>query len=472
MSEDRMPVNISEEELRAVLDVPVRAHVRVSGMGGIHPKVVAKDLEAVKRCKTIEAVVHTMEEVKNRWQTLGIFRDVQYNLEPTQDGADNDICVAISVVKCMPKKSLGVFTTDTSLPEVTVALENVFGGRYSFKGNYIPPASRVHALSFSLLSNVPYIGQRAEYYLGRRTETKAFSLASGEKVEEIKATTRNQKSGLASELTVGFQRRAMLTKDRGEIPVDLLPDFSLTNKGYVRHELSVSSGAYHANPDLYNMYPLPISGRDLSLANEFAGGPAGGDFCFLKTEAQMTKYWPLGPFLSMQLSAKLAGIYPFGGSRIPLNDRLFLSTCHVRGFKSIGPSTLDLGRETGRFAATGGNALWASSMSLNFPFLFFPNNGVASMHLFANAGNLQTIDTREALCDWYKWLRTSACSVGAGIVITRIPLFGIAPSGRFELNISVPLGIDKNGHITTGSGSPKLFDRVRFGLVWSSNYTI
>ncbi|CAJ1010346.1 putative Surface antigen [Leishmania naiffi] len=464
-------VNICEDDLKVAMKMPIRAHVRLVGIEKTHPNVVARDLETIKRCLTIQEAVEAITEIRSRWISAGIFRSVQYNFEPTADGNQNDICVRLDVVEEKPKKSIGVFTTDTSIPEITVALENILGGRYSVKGNYIPPATRVHSISFSFLSNVPLIGQSAEYYIGRKTENKTYHLANSERVEEVKATTTNRKGKLATEFSVGFQRRTLLTKHMKSIPAEDVADFSATDKGYVRHQLTITDVAHHANPFLYNMYPLPIYGTQISFCNEFAGGPVGGDFSFLKSEFQGSKYIPLGPFFSMQFSAKLAGIYPFFGSRIPLNDRLFLSNCHVRGFKSVGPSTLDWGGNISRFAATGGNALWATSLSLNFPFLFFPNNGIASMHLFANAGHVRMTDSLDALKDAYRWLRDCACSIGAGIVITRIPIFGIAPSGRFELNMSIPLGIDKQGNVVCRNGRKSLFDRFRFGLVWSSNFS-
>ncbi|KPA80566.1 putative mitochondrial Tob55 [Leptomonas pyrrhocoris] len=463
------PVNITKEEVEATLKVPIRAHVRLSGASNTHPLVVAKDLETIKRCGTMQEAVQTIIDVRSRWISMGIFRSVQYNFEPTKDGMENDVCVHIEVVEEKPKKSIGVFTTDTSIPEITVALENILGGRYSIKGNYIPPASRVHSISFSFLSNVPFIGQNAEYYIGRRTESKTYHLANAERIEEMKATTTNQKGKVASELSIGFQRRTLLSKHMKDIPAGDLPDFTATDKGYIRHQFTVTDVAHHANPFLYNMYPLPIYGSQVSLSSEFAGGLIGGEFSFIKNELQATKYVPLGPFFSLQLSCKLAGVYSFFGGRTPLNDRLFLSNCHVRGFKSVGPSTLDSGSPVSRFAATGGNALWATSASLNFPFLFFPDNGIAAMHLFANAGHLRMIDSMESMRDGYRWLRDCACSVGAGIVITRIPLFGVAPSGRFEVNISIPLGVDRDGNVVCRNGRKSLFDRFRFGLVWSSN---
>ncbi|KAK7200300.1 Tob55 [Novymonas esmeraldas] len=464
-------VNISEDDLRSAMKMPIRTHVRVLGLERTHPSVLARDLETIKRCRTMQDAVVAVTELRSRWISMGIFRSVQYNFEPTADGQSDDVCVRLDVVEEKPKKSIGVFTTDSSIPEITVALDNILGARYSVKGNYIPPASRIHSASFSFLSNVPFLGQSAEYYVGRRTENKTYHLANAERVEEVKATTTSRKGTLASELTVGFQRRTLLTKHTENVPPADSADFAATDKGYIRHQLTATNVAHHANPFLYNMYPLPIYGSQVSLCNEFAGGPAGGDFTFFKSEVQGSKYVPLGPFFSLQLSAKLAGIYPFFGGRIPLNDRLFLSNCHIRGFKSVGPSTLDWGQSVGRFAATGGNALWATSVSLNFPFLFFPNNGIASMHLFANAGNLRMVDSLDALKDGYRWLRECACSVGAGIVVTRIPLFGVAPSGRFELNMSVPIGVDKEGNFVFRNGRKSLFDRFRFGLVWSSNFS-
>ncbi|CCW59687.1 unnamed protein product [Phytomonas sp. EM1] len=471
MERKSLPVKINENDIKAALDVKIRPHVRIVGALNTHPKVIANDLEAIKKCDSIQAVTAAMEEIKNRWANLGIFRTVNYNFEPTQNGEENDVCVRIDVEESKPKKSIGVFTTDSSLPEVTIAFENVLGGRYSIKGNYIPPASRVHSLSFSLLSNVPFIGQNAEYYIGRRTESKAFHAANAEHIEEVKATTQTRKFGILSDLTIGFQQRTLVAKNKSSLPETLLCDFRTTSKGYIRHELAFSRVAYHANMHLYNMYPLPIYGHNINLTNELAGSIMAGSFDFLRSEFQCCKYWPLGPFFSFQWSAKLAGIYPFMKSHIPLNDRLFLSNYHVRGFKSIGPSTLDFGPSQ-QFAATGGNALWATSLNLNFPLLFFPNNGLAAMHVFVNAGNLRMVETFRQFQDAYSWFRKCACSFGMGIVITRIPLFGISPSGRFELNLSVPLGIDKHGNIAFRNGDSNIFDKIKFGLVWSSNLSI
>ncbi|KEG13803.1 Tob55 [Trypanosoma grayi] len=470
---DSQEVRITEDDIERSLDIPVRTHVRIRGIQRIHPNVISRDVEAIKRSHTISEISNNMNEARARWARMGIFRSVNFNLEPTFDGEPNDVCVHIDVEESKATKSFGIFTTETVLPELTLSLENILGGRYSVSGNYIPPTSRTHAVSFSIRSNVPFLGQTGEYYIGKRDEAKTCHPATSEKVEEIRATTRNEKNGVLSDLSIGFQRRLLASKDKRDLGEDLLNDFTTTFKGYVKHELALSSAEYHANPFLCNMYPLPIRGGQISMKNELAGGPFGGQFTFLKSEVQTAKYWPLGSYCSFQWNTKLAGIWSYQQARIPLNDRLFLSTCHVRGFKSVGPSTMDIsGRDGGRFAATGGNALWATSISLNFPFLFFPNNGLAAMHLFANAGNLQMIDSKPELLDLTRWFRSCAASVGFGVVVTRIPLFGVSPNGRFELNFSIPVGIDRHGNISWRNGNKNLFERVKFGLTWSSALSI
>ncbi|RNF06990.1 putative Tob55 [Trypanosoma rangeli] len=466
-------VKISESDIDKIMDLPIRTHVRIRGIEKIHPRVISRDVEAIKRSQTIAEITNNMAEAKNRWVSMGFFNSVNFNLEPTYDGEANDVCVHIDVEEAKPKKSFGIFTTETVVPELTLSLENIFGGRYTLSGNYVPPTSRTHAASFSLISSAPFVGQVGEYYIGKRTENRVHHPATCERIEEIRATTKNIKRGFASEFSVGFQRRILVSKEKGHLNSDLLNDFSTTFKGYMRHELALSNVGYHADPFLANMYPLPIQGNQLSVKNELAGGPCGGQFTFFKSEIQAAKYWPLGPFCSLQWNTKLAGIWSYRQARIPLNDRLFLSNCHVRGFKSVGPSTLDNNQnEGGRFAATGGNALWASSISINFPFLLFPHNGLASMHLFANVGNLRMIQCQSELIDIGKWFRSCAASVGFGVVVTRIPLFGVAPSGRFELNFSLPVGIDRNWNVTWRNGNKNLFDHVKFGLTWSSAFSL
>lgn len=472
MSSNDAEENLYNNAVKRSLDVGITTHIRVVGLSRIHSSVLSKDLEAIKRCGTLREATISMEQAIQKWKEMGIFEDVKYFFQPTEDGERNDVCVQIEVVESRPKKSVGITTTDCAYPEVMVALENILGGRYSLKGTYIPSATRMHSIAFSLLSNTPFLGTSAVYSAEHHTEKKYFHLASAEKIFELKAVARNVKGGMSSEFTVGFQRRRLLPANKRDILGDDMLDFKTTHKGYIRHDIVMSRVQYHQHEYLYNMYPLPVSGTVLQVSNEIAGGAMGGDFSFFKSEFQRSKFWQLGPFASLHWSFRVGGIMTTDKNRIPLNDRLFLSSSHVRGFKSIGPSTLDRLTTASRFAATGGNALWASSVSLSFPFIGMPNNGFAAMHVFGNVGNLRMINSFSQLTDYWKWIRESACSIGAGIVITRIPLLGVQPSGRFELNFSIPLGVTRNGDITLRNGPSELFERVKFGLVWSSQTSL
>lgn len=461
-----------EEFISRSLDLRIVPHIRVNGLKRINTKVIEKDLEAVKHWSTLRDVTLALEEASEKWRSLGFFKDVKYFFQPMEESSPNDVCVNVEVTELPAQKQLSIMTTESAYPEINASLENIFGGRYSVKGSYISPASRMHAVSLSAVSNAPFLGNSGEYSLGHYTEKKNFHFASAERVFEVKAVGRNQKGCVGSEFTVGFQRRHLIPVNKEDILKEDMVDFGTTYKGYVRHNLTLSKVNYHNHPVLFQMYPLPISGTVIQLRNEVAGFKMGGDFNFFKSEVQGTKLWCLGPFFTLNWSTRLGAIvtdWRQPNTRVPLNDRLFLAGSHVRGFKAIGPSTLDRLNTASRFAAEGGNALWASSLSLSFPFIGFPQNGFAAMHVFANAGNLRQVRSFSQLTDYWKWFRECACSVGAGIVVTRIPLLGVLPSGRFEVNFAVPLGMTKNGDVTTRNGPSELFERVRFGLVWSSD---
>lgn len=463
---------LQDDAVLSSIDKPIVTHVRVGGLQRTHCSVIEKDLEAIKRCGTLRDVTSSMEQAINRWKSLGLFKDITYHFQPTSDGEKNDVCVQIDVTDTLrPVKSIGVMSTDSAYPEVNVSFDNFLGGRYSLKGSYICPASRLHSINFSLISNVPFFGANAEYSAGHRTEKKYFHLASSERVFDVKACSRNAKGKISSEFTIGAQRRKLVPVRKSEILGEDWLDFRSTHKAYMRHDFTYSNVKYNESQYLFDMYPLPVEGNMLHMDNE-AAGLTGGDFCFLKSQIQFSKFWRLSPFFYLNWNSRFGGIRSMsnGGQngRIPINDRLFLSGSHVRGFKSIGPSTLDRPSST-RFAATGGNALWASSIGVNFPFLGLPQNGFAAMHLFANAGNLRMINSFSQLTDCWKWIRETSCSIGGGIVITRLPLLGVLPSGRFELNASVPIGVTRNGELKFQNGPSELFDRVKFGLVWSSD---
>jgi outer membrane protein assembly factor BamA len=124
----------------------------------------------------------------------------------------------------------------------------------------------------------------------------------------------------------------------------------------------------------------------------------------------------------------------------------------------------------------GGNALVATSASINFPFPLYVNNGMLYSHVFCNAGALRYVHNWAAECAAggaamvERWRQALHVSFGIGLVFTRIPLVGISPNGRFEMNLAVPLSLVRGDRWVFGTGERprELFDRFRFSLVWSS----
>ena len=464
-------VVLTDKMMANIMDSPVTSHVRFTGLSRIHPRVIQYEVDEIQATESVFDSIQASETARQRWvDQLGLFKKVDFFFEPTKDGTARDMCVQMEVEERRPQRSVGVFTTETSMPEVRVMLRNILGGRYSVQANYVPPSGQSEAWSVSLLSNVPWMGRTAEYYAGLRRETHPMQVGELERIEEVKAVSRKDANGVNSSWTMGLQWRALASRDSATLPTAVIRDFTRQQKAYIEHKVSLDRTKTHRNPVLNSIYPLPVAGFDVHFTNELSGGILGGDTSIFRTSFQSSFYKLLHPLVSVHWGLRMGMASAVGSSHhVPIQDRHYLSYRHVRGYKALGPSLLDIDPvNTKRYGAMGGNTLWATSLSINFPFIGIPQNGLASLHLFANCGNLQNFST---LLEFKEGLKSFICSsdasVGAGIVVTRIPLLGVAPSGRFELNWSVPLHLGEDGKVNCAARNPHLFDRFKFGLVWS-----
>lgn len=459
-------VVITDAQWESLWELPVTVHTKFTGLTHTHPSVVAKDVASFRSSATIgEASLH-MQSALQHWNELGLFRSASFRFEPTVGGTSRDVCLHITVEEGRSKRTLSVTQSENgTAPAVTFGLRNVAGGRYSLEGSYVPPTIGQHSWSMSLISNVPWLGRTASYSVNLRTEQRTMLPVEVDRIQEVKMESR----GSDSAWTFGLRRLVSATRDPTAVPRSLLDSLVQHSKVFLRHELRSRRVRTHSDPDAYVRYPLPIGGQEATLSSETCG-ILGGFPCFQKCEFQGSKYWCPLPWLSLQWSLRLGIVVPLFGTSIPLADRLFLSWRHVRGYKSIGPTTLDLrpGEEpVSRLAATGGNTLWATSLSANMPFFLLPQNGLVATHCFVNVGNLKLVQSWGELTDVRKWWSTAAGSYGCGLVLTRLPLLGEMPFGRLEFNCSVPLSSLSGG----GGQTPldgRLFDRFKFGLVWTS----
>jgi hypothetical protein len=471
---------ISQQDVQTLLATQARIHVKFDGLQRIDPVVLQRRIASITSSQTVGQALGASEAALQEWKEAGFFRDgSSFHLEPfsesSQDVNSKDVLLCFDVEEARAQKSGGVFATESAVPEVRLALKNVFGGRYSAQLNYIPPASRLHSWTLSVQSRVPWIGTSAEYSVGAATEKKLLHPADVERIEEVKAVTFTEDS----KVTLGFQQRAMAARDQTRMPSSILSDFPKHTKGYLKYEVTMHRAAYRQHPVLYQMYPLPVGGFDAYMMSEVCGGLLGGSACFHKWECQLTRYWSLGHFLSMQSGLRVGTVSPFfPNAPVPLNDRFFLSQRHVRGYKSVGPSTFDDGVKAAdgglstRFAPTGGTAVIAGTTSLNFPLPFYPSNGMVAMHLFADGGALRMIRKFSEMIDWRQWWDASRFSVGGGLVLTRVPFVGAIPDGRFELNWSLPVRVEQWAPFklafSPSNRETRLFESLKFGLTWSS----
>eukprot|EP00744_Colponema_vietnamica_P013985 GILI01019601.1.p1 GENE.GILI01019601.1~~GILI01019601.1.p1 ORF type:complete len:491 (-),score=40.83 GILI01019601.1:43-1515(-) len=460
-------VNVTDAMINTLLDKRVSPYVHFSGLDKVHKSILMQEIQDISTSLTVKELFKATERARYRWMNIGVFNDVAVGFEPLADGSDTDICVHCHVSEKKPTKQLGVFTTDSSVPEITASLNNIWNSRYSISGKYIPPAARSHAASISLTSNVPLFGRTAEYYAGVKRDQRPMNLAQEESIEEVRITHNGVEPDSTSQFNIGLQRRKTASRDYQELPKVFQKELGEDYKAYVSHQYHASSEEYHQHPLLYSLYPLPVRGMSL-----FTSVEAAVDWAvrspMLRTDLQLTKHWLIHPLVTATWSTRL-GMAGSPSGHIPVNDRLYLGWRHVRGYRCIGPSTSDGPHEGCRFAATGGNALWATSLSLNFPMPFLPTNGLVTTHAFVDAGNNAYFkswhDVKSRAGDFFS---KASCSVGVGFVVAQIPFFGVLPSGRFEFNFALPISVDD----TTGGFSlrqTRLFDKWRFGLTWSSN---
>lgn len=456
----------------------IRPHVALEGLKRVQSGLLNKEVDRIRSCRSVGELLHLVEEGRDRWMRMGLFNKVDYNFEAvTTTSTTGDLLVKFFIDERKAKQEFSVFTSDSGAPELRFKLWNLLGRGYSVEANFVPKSQSAHSWHFSARTPNPWLGDHFEISCGINKNLFSLRPADGERVEELKATLESHRKNSSQALVWGWNRRQLAARDPHTLPPKVSRDIGpLTQKVFLRHEYRFSRVFHHVHPLLYQMYPLPIAGTDVHLSNEISGGPFGGDVSKLTQELSFTRHVPLHPLLSFSLQGRLGCVWNLGHDSF-LNDRLFLGWRNIRGFESVGPSTLSPEWREGanpwdviRYAAVGGNALWALSSSLNFPLPFIPTNGVLACHLFANVGNNCWIPTLKDLQNrWKELFHGPAASVGAGLVLTQVPILGnIFPSGRLEFNVQVPVQW-RDGSLDFNASNPSLFRRFRFGLIWTSD---
>lgn len=272
------------------------------------------------------------------------------------------------------------------------------------------------------------------------------------------------------------------------VPSWLQHHFAPSTKCFLKYELRYSTVQHLPRP-WYDVFSLPVSGTDFCGTAEVAGGLLGGSSSLAKAEVQCIHHRTLFPFVVLDLGLRGGFCAGLGGSEwvgqdarwgdsLALVDRFYLNWRNVRGFLAVGPNTNTEAEMRGegdnpprRFRCLGGNAVWAASATVNFPFPLWPSNGIVSSHIFANVGNLALMENAaHAAASLADFFGNPKASVGCGLTAMQIPSLGPVPNGRLELNFSLPVLSGEGGGNGTGVSlaSPWVFDKIRWGLHWTS----
>ena len=492
-----------------------RLHIRTKH------SVLERTVTPVLKARTLDKLLLEAARYKERWESSGVFREVGFTLEPFMDGYAKDVLIRFDLTsESKSRQELGIHTTATMVPEIKAQWLNALGRAIDLSLFFTPAPSAMDRSSgnFSLVSWAPWPSslflwaRRAELYIGRHVETRmtptrVISVADHDETTSVKIKFDlcgppqgpTDLTPTTHQITAGVNKVFLRASEASSYPAEDRLELGEHLKCYIRSVLKYSSAKPASHPTFYDRYPFPILGEYAHLATEVAGGSClPGDAEHLKTELQLFKFFPILPGVSLDISAYLGQVWSWqqlatGATGVPLPlehvtrggdtatvrlpDRLFLSWRQLRGFHSTGPAnvTADGSPHIGQAApsayrALGGNAAWSLGASLNFPFVLWPDNGFFTCHLFANAGQVRSYarGIAEWLADPKDWFRNPACSIGGGLVLTKLPMFSALHAGRFELNWSIPLQVLPDGKVKFEAMNPRLFKSFRWGLHWTN----
>lgn len=166
----------------------------------------------------------------------------------------------------------------------------------------------------------------------------------------------------------------------------------------------------------------PRSGYIVSVTNEFAG--VGGTVRYLKNEAGLTHYYPLGEEVTLSSRGKYGYIFGLGRT-LRVVDRYSLGGDSLRGFDYAGVSPRD---RSGIQDALGGMQFYTLSVESTFP-IGLPNEFGVRGSTFIDAGSVWNSQYNDPIIADDKAIRVSG---GVGLAWK-------SPMGPLRVNLAWPL---------------------------------
>eukprot|EP01062_Namystynia_karyoxenos_P067330 TRINITY_DN61265_c0_g1_i1.p1 TRINITY_DN61265_c0_g1~~TRINITY_DN61265_c0_g1_i1.p1 ORF type:complete len:542 (+),score=167.66 TRINITY_DN61265_c0_g1_i1:82-1626(+) len=476
--------------------------VRPSGLKRTRMSVLQAEIDDIERHGTVADVLRATERARARWMAKDCFSDVRV-LGPAPSSEGGGLFFMDVAFREANSTSLGVFMdAQAQAPEIRFTRNNLLGRGYtgyfeaqsqaSTQGGEAAEAAEGVAAAAQGLPNVhffpsfraglrsssPWLGDWAEYSARRQRPYVSRNEASDETILEggtqvgFSTGPLQHTVGLGSEwrtLKAGSEAGERSLRAAGE--GDSLGDSQAHSLSWAA---SIDRRSPFPDPAARERYPHPAGGWAAWASLRASGAPVGlagpGGVDAVRWEAKLHKLFSLGNWLALSCAGRAAGVHCAGDAVPRLNDRLYIESDVVRGYKRVGaviPSAQ--GAEAagaGRADAglRGADLLLAGSLSLSCPLAAVVPRGMFAVHAFVNAGTAAMRPRGGERFSEQKWEAAlqagSAASCGVGLVVTAIPIFGTM--GRLELNAAAELPV---GSVTSGRGGD--FQRYKFGLNWA-----
>jgi len=419
-------------------------------LGGIRAKVVAVNVEGLKRTKDdivmasvkdlfnveqFEELVLASQEVRGKLEELGCFSKIGIHIDTSSTGA-KDYVVTFDVEES--KRVAGSVNTLVGNNEGSLMtglkLPNLLGRGEKLQADYTYGSKRSSSFNISLLK--PIFGPLKSNISGNIFQAMGEQPASG-----FKQLDRGFLADLsflsAPQVVHNLQYEAVW---RNLSCLNKSSSFAVreqaghTLKSAIRHILCV---------DRRDNAIFPTEGTLFRLSQEFAG--LGGNIGFFKNEVEVQANVPLGADISVQASLNAGMLKPDQGDKtINISDNFFLGgPMNIRGFdlRGVGPHS------DGN--SLGGTMYWATGLHIYGPLPFRPGRGgfgdLFRTHLFMNAGNVGSFNMSGNMQrDLDMLAQDFRLSYGLGLAVK---LGGIA---RIELNYCIPVKASRGDKVTPG----------------------
>ncbi|KNH09485.1 Tob55 [Perkinsela sp. CCAP 1560/4] len=462
---------------------------------------VRHGLCSIESAKTLKALVSTLRSLKSQFMESGLFREVNYRIEPAREGGRNTI-VCLDFVESNGRKELGIHTDMKGKPEVKISMANVLNRACTIAFECMP--TKISAGMTSVKSKLqwynPIFGQLMETSWTQGTYDHS----------QLHDLDKENKRELSAAVHFGpsYNRHSLVASHIKSFCDSLTPDhispslekflYTTRVRSGVQYERVFSALQYHTHSILRALYAHPVQGFDLRLRggifnlemfkaldgeNSLAAGvgsriDSGKE---IRLEGFGVYHLLLHPLVTFGLWGKCGmffPIHPWGTTESHALDRFFVGNSHVRGYRFIGPSEHNKRRyhdvkeyfrrekTSGPISQLGGSLYTALSSSLSFPIPV--SGGLIAGHVFLNTGYLNDVCQKDYRC-FGDWANDWCSSFGAGIILNQLPGLGALSAQRIEFNLSLPIvrgpkGCDK----PLECAGKEVFKRLKFGLYWSS----